>query len=211
MFVLSGSLLFPQFLLLPRSFFNPWLTTEQILTDFALVSSRVLIDTAVSGQDTEGLIWETRAPPETHSTSHCHLLSFACWHNDGIVTLINLLFPHLLSILKAVLLKNNFLSYWVKPTGSRRGHAALLQFNPSVLNPGSRSTPTIPTDCNVCAPLLPIHPLSLCIHYCLRPFSFLPQASLAIADTLYIITGHLFGWVIYMGIFVKDTMPLPLQ
>lgn len=131
-------------------------TTGQILIDFALVSSGVLIDTTASGQDTEGLIWETHAPPDSHSSSHWenmeisiwsaiktyssetnpdHIrtdvnetwwlllqkdcggtvvqrclcsLSFACWHSDGKVTRINLSFPHLLSILKAVQLKKSF-------------------------------------------------------------------------------------------------------
>ncbi len=63
---------------------------------------------------------------------------------------------------------------------------------------GPAQYPRPPTGRNVCAPLLPIRPLSLCIHYCLRPFSRLPPASLAITDThsnyrALVWVGHLYG------------------
>lgn len=45
------------------------------------------------------------------------------WYYQGHAC-INPIFPHLLSLLKSVLLKNNFLYYWVKPIGSERRHAA---------------------------------------------------------------------------------------
>lgn len=163
-------------------------TTGQILIDFALVSSGVLIDTTASGQDTEGLIWETHAPPDSHRSSHWENMEISIWspiktyssetNPDHIRTDVNetwwlLLqkdcggtemplfivfcmltqwqksnlyksFPHLLSILKAVQLKNNFLFYWVKPTGSRQRHAARCSLTPVFLIQGPAQYPPPP-------------------------------------------------------------------